>query len=78
MGHLMPLDNVQSYDLFWDRAVWELKFLLWPEKCELTGKRLWLRFAYKGTAVWSGPGDPAYEVRYRDKIEHLMWILKGN
>jgi hypothetical protein len=65
-------------EAFYRKADWQLKFLLWPKRCDLSRKWLWLCTAYKGTAGWSGPGEPAYEYRYHDSQEHLIWKLKGN
>jgi hypothetical protein len=33
--------------------------------------------AYRGRAVWSGPGDDAVETRWHDQHEHLIYALKG-
>ena len=72
----MWIDEV--YDPFYYRAGWELTFILWPRRCVLSNKLMWLKYAYKGTAMWTGPGDPVYEYRWHDKTEHLIWKLKGN
>jgi len=61
---------------FEDRAVWREKFALLPKRCDLTGKIIWFKTAYKGTALWTGPGEPIYEDRWHDKDEHLVWSLK--
>ncbi len=61
---------------FYQRATWKLKFAWFPVKCDLYEKVLWLCWAYEGTACWTGPGDPVYEYRWHDKIEHLVWTLK--
>jgi hypothetical protein len=77
--HDMMLDqflNGKYSSRFEDRAGWQLKFAFFPKKCNLTGKTIWLETAYKGTASWHGPGEPVYETRWHDKIEHLVWQLK--
>jgi hypothetical protein len=33
--------------------------------------------AYRGRAVWTGPGDDAVETRWHDRHEHLIYTLKG-
>ncbi len=66
----------EPYDQFHARATWELKFCWWPQRCEITDQRLWLCLAYRGTAMWTGPGDPVYEFRYHTPTEHLIWQLK--
>lgn len=68
----------QTYDPFKNRCVGtEFKFALLPQKCYITGKRLWLKNAYKQTAMWTGPGDPAFEHRWYDKDEFLIARIKG-
>lgn len=59
------------------RAKWKLAFVWWPSRCDITDKRLWLCMAYRGTAMWTGPGDPVYETRWHEKNEHLIWEIKG-
>jgi hypothetical protein len=56
----------------------EMKFLFFPRKCHITGKILWLEYAYKQTAMYTGPGDPVFDHRYYDKTEFLIERLKGN
>lgn len=68
-------DDVQTYDAFYDRASWKLKFIWWPTRCELSNRLLWLTFAYQGTAIWSGPGEDAVEHRYHSSVEHILWEL---
>ena len=68
----------QAYDPFKNRCIGtEYKFALMPKKCYLTGKRLWLKKAYKQTAMWLGPGDAAFEYRWYDKDEFLVARIKG-
>lgn len=56
---------------------WQLKYCLFPKKCYYTNKRIWLNMAYKGTAVWTGPGDPIFEHRWVSKHTFLLKRLKG-
>lgn len=65
------------HDAFWNRAVWEYTFVLWPQRCEVTNRILFLEYAYKGTAVWTGPGTPAYEYKWLSKNEYLVAAIKG-
>lgn len=55
----------------------ELKFVLLPKKCFLSGKIIWLTKTYKQTAMYTGPGDIIFEHRYYDKKEFLLAKLKG-
>jgi hypothetical protein len=75
----MPLDN-----LFWTNADfkrrcigWDLRFSFWPRRCFYTGKYLWLKQAYKGTAMVTGPGEPVFEDRWCDAKEYLFLKIKG-
>jgi hypothetical protein len=61
--------------LFYQRVKWEEKFAFWPTRCELSHQRIWLKRAFLGTAVWTGPGSPVYEYRWRNSQEHMMWLL---
>lgn len=66
-------------DWFYRRCVgWELKFAWLPHRCYITGKFIWLKYAYKGMSILTGPGDSIIDYRWHDKLEHLMWKLKGN
>lgn len=73
------IDPVKAiYDnRFYERASSPiLKFLWLPETCHLTGKRLWLKKAYRLTRMITGPGDPVFEHRWHDKNAHIIWQLK--
>ena len=66
-------------DGFYRRCVgWQLKFVWWPNTCYLTGRRLWLERAYRGTSLLTGPGDTIIDHRWHDKNEHLIFKIKGN
>ena len=73
----MPLDQVQSYDYFYDRLIGtELKFAWLPELCHISGKRIWLKEGYRMTRMITGPGAPIFEYRWHDKKAHIIWLLK--
>lgn len=83
MGHLMPFynskDRVDSWDHFDRRSIGtEYKFMFWPKRCYFSNKLLWLEYAYKKTAMWTGPSDFILEHRYYDKNEYLVNRIKGN
>ena len=62
---------------FYIRAQWRLRRVVWPRRCEITGRRLWPGTqAYLGTATWTGPGTPVHEYKWHARQEHLMWQLK--
>jgi hypothetical protein len=72
----MPIPGMDDGGAFRLRAYWRLRFLWRPRRSAITGRWLWLRFAYEGTAMWAGVGDPIFEFRYHEPIEHIIWQLK--
>ena len=73
----MPQDQVQSYDYFYDKLLGtELKFAWLPQTCHISGKIIWLKYGYRMTRMITGPGDPIFEHRWHDKMEHIIWKLK--
>jgi hypothetical protein len=74
----MPIPGMDWTDneAFYNRAYWHLKFLWLPKRSALTGQWLWLCQVYKGTATWTGPGEPVIECKYHEPVEHLIWQLK--
>ena len=52
-------------------------FVMWPRRCYFTNKILFLKYVYRQTAMWTGPGDPVFEYRWYDKEEFLVNKLKG-
>ena len=75
----MPLDNLMWFDDDWHRRCtgWKKQFTLFPRQCYYTGKYLWLKPAYKGTAMIIGPGEPVFENRWCDSKEYLFLKIKG-
>jgi hypothetical protein len=82
MGYIMIDDFVSqsppSQDWSLSRASdWTLKVCCFPRKCYISGKKLWGKYAYCGTTIITGPGDPVVEHFWIDKDEFLIWNLKG-
>ena len=78
----MPLDELMYRPLFsqrefFRRAHWQLKFVLWPQHCDLSDKKIWLKRAYRGTVVITGPGEPVYECRWLTKESFTVAALGG-
>ena len=80
----MPLDNLfdrldsELEEYRWRvRADWTLRFCLWPRRCAISGRRIWLKQGYRGTNWLTGPGDPIPLERWHDKDYHLVWLLEG-
>jgi hypothetical protein len=38
---------------------------------------MWLKIAYKGTAMWTGPGSPVFEYKWISKEDFLFARLAG-
>jgi hypothetical protein len=73
----MPLDN--SMDDSWKRHCigWEFVFSVVPRRCHLSNKLIWMRRGYRGIAMWTGPGEPAFDIRWVDRNEYLLAKIKG-
>lgn len=62
---------------FLSRAWTHLKWLLWPRRCYVSGKWMWLTRAYRADYVITGPGEPAVWTRWYSTTEFLILQLKG-
>jgi len=75
----MPLDNTFDNDAFKRRCIgWEMKFAVLPKKCHYSQKMIWLELAYRGTALWTGPGESLFEHRWISKNQYLIQKIKGS
>lgn len=63
--------------VFLSRAHVELRWCLWPRRCELSGQRLWLTTAYRARATWTGPGTSVAEEKWFSSAEYLLMRLKN-
>ena len=72
----MPLDQIEAYDPFIDRAKFEYRYCIKPRRCYATGRWLLLETAVRGRAIWTGPGEPAIEDRWYDSNEALVMMIK--
>lgn len=75
----MPMDSIMWNNEAFNRRClgWEIKFSLLPRRCFYTGKNLWLKSSYRGTAMLTGPGEPLFEDRWCDRKEFLFLKIKG-
>lgn len=75
IGVVMPTD----YDdkRFLSQNDTELKWILWPRRCYVSRRWLWLTQAYCARYVITGPGDPCIWVRWYSRKEMLVLKLKG-
>ena len=73
----MPVDaagyeNISFYNNGYLGA--QLKFAWLPEKCNISGKRIWLEYAYELIAMRHlNPENPIFEYRWHNKNEHI-WL----
>lgn len=56
-------------------AIWKWTFAWLPHKCELSGKTIWLKYAYQGKLFFGNDKKPL-DVRWRTTDEHLLYLLK--
>lgn len=63
---------------FYRRSVWELKFCWWPTRCDRSLRKIWLKWAYEGTWMICGPGEPITMTRWLTKEEFIIYRLRGN
>lgn len=56
---------------------WEQQISFLPRKCFYSNKSLWLKRAYKGTSMLTGPGDPIFDYRWVDRKEYLLLQIGG-
>jgi hypothetical protein len=70
------MDDVQSYDPFDDRAVFEYKYSFIPRRCYTTGQWVW-GVAMRGRRYIHGPGEPVVEERWYHRHEAIIKMLKG-
>ena len=75
----MPLDQLQPYDPFFRKSCLgkELKFSFLPRHCAISNKPIFLEYAYRLTAMYTGPGEPLFEYRWINKDEYLIAKIKG-
>jgi hypothetical protein len=74
IGTDMP-DSYNDKD-FLARAWTRLKLVLWPKRCHVSGKWMWLTRAYCADFVICGPGEPAVWTRWYSESEFLILKLK--
>lgn len=70
----MPLDRHFDRD-FYQRSYWKLRFCWWPRRCDRSLKWIWLKLAYQGTWLITGPGDAIVMQRWLSKEEFMIFGL---
>jgi hypothetical protein len=56
----------------------ESKICLWPRKCFISGKNIWLKKCKVIHTMLTGPGSPIFETFWCDQNEFLLYELKRN
>lgn len=56
---------------------WKLTKSFLPRRCYYTGKYLWLKTAYLGTSVLTGPGESIIEYRWCCREQYIFLKIKG-
>jgi len=74
----IPMPDDYSEERFLERARPEVKWSLWPRRCHVSHRWIWLTQAYRAMFVITGPGDPAIWTRWYSRPEYLILKLKGN
>ena len=70
------MPQTESYNSFYSRMIGtEYKFAWLPQRCDISGNRIWLKYGYRLTRIITGPGDPVFEHRWHDKNTHIIWKL---
>ena len=62
---------------FLSRAVPELRWCLWPRRCQVNRRWMWLTLAYRAQYIITGSGDPAVWTRWYSNEEMIILKLKG-
>ena len=67
--------NYQYKFEYYHNMEWSKRFAIIPHRCKLSGKRIWLQYAWYGrkenyytSGIWYCWHDPK---------EHIIWKLKG-
>ncbi len=65
-----------NYDIFWKKAFWCENFAWLPKRSAISGKMIWMKFAYEGIAYYGPPN--LEEIRWVTNEEYIFGILKGD
>lgn len=73
--HIYMPDQYED-ERFLKRAFTHMKWCLWPRRCHVTRRWMWLTTAYRADYVITGPGEPAVWTRWYSRTEMLILKLK--
>lgn len=60
-----------------DRSYIELVRAIWPQRCAITNKWLWIKPAIRVRTVFTGPGTPILIDRWIEPKAYTLQCLKG-
>jgi len=69
------IDPLLGYQQFFQNANWEYKFTYLPKKCIISKRILWLKKAYCGTRIITGPAILIREKKWLSKEEYMLKAL---
>jgi hypothetical protein len=56
---------------------WRLKFAVVPHRCAVSGRRIWMEYAYRGTRTYGPRDHQTAEHFWISSIEFMIWRLKN-
>jgi len=79
MGEKMITHNQQFDEAEYHKSIskWYLTFAWLPNRCSISGKLIWLKYAYSSTVRYGGPGGAGKTTIWRSEREHLIQLIKG-
>ena len=77
----MPIPELcmpDNYDdkRFLSQGYNQLTWSLWPRRCHVSNRWLWLTQAYRAMYIINGPGEPAVWIRWYSSTEMMILKLK--
>jgi hypothetical protein len=63
-------------DMF-PESVWEYEFAWLPHKCDVSGERIWLEYAYRGTRTIVHKCEPVNIRVWLTPVEYLIKKIKN-
>jgi hypothetical protein len=70
-----PQDYYAGTWTFLRKAKWTEEFAWLPHQCRISRRWIWLKKAYRGVAIYNGPGYPVTETHWHESGEHIKWVL---
>lgn len=77
----MPLDQFDDYwyehNAYYFRwASWKSARPIFPRRCQLTGRLLWMQKVMRGVRIITGPGSDVVETYWVDPGEFMLHKIK--